>query len=116
MNIFLDETGDWLVEDGKLQLVTGQDEIAQISAIRLKTYLGEWFLDVRIGFPWFSKVLKKGPNTAEIEALLIQEIVETPGIVSLRSFDLSFDKVTRKLKVDYEAESIAGIINFSEVI
>lgn len=116
MNILLDSSGDWAVSGGKLQLATERDEIAQIVATRLRTFLGEWFLDVRIGVPWFSKILKKNPNPAEVEALLIQTIVESPGIVTLNTFELSLDNKTRKLKVNFEAQSLAGVINFSEVI
>jgi hypothetical protein len=116
MNILLDSSGDWAVSGSKLQLATERDEIAQIVATRLRTFLGEWFLDVRIGVPWFSKILKKNPNPAEVEALLIQTIVESPGIVTLKTFELTLDNKTRKLKVNFEAQSLAGVINFSEVI
>lgn len=116
MNILLDSSGDWAVASGKLQLATKQDEIAQIVSTRLRTFLGEWFLDVRLGVPWFSKILKKNPNPAEIEAILAQTIVESPGIVTLTDFQLTLDNVTRKLRVTFQAKSIAGIINFTEVI
>lgn len=116
MNILLDSTGDWAVANGELQFANGVDEIAQIVATRLKTFLGEWFLDVRLGVPWFSKILKKNPNPAEIEAVLIQTIVESPGIITLLDFQLSLDGATRQLSVSFRAESVAGIINFTEVV
>jgi hypothetical protein len=116
MNILLDSSGDWAVSGGKLQLATGQEEIAQIVATRLRTFLGEYFLDVRIGVPWFSKIFKKNPNQAEVEALLIQTIADSPGIITIQDFQLSLDNKTRKLRVDFRAQSVEGLINFSEVV
>ena len=116
MNILLDSVGDWAVENDQLQFVTGRDEIAQIIETRLRSFIGEWFLDVRIGVPWFSKILKKNPSATEIEAILIQQIVDSPGVVTLENIDLSLDNVTRRLRVSFEAETLDGIVNFSEVL
>ena len=116
MNIKLDANGDWDITNNQLQLVTGQDEIAQKISNRLKLFLGEWFLDVRLGVPWFSKILKKNPNPSEIEAILIQQIIETTGVVTLNSIELSLDNATRKLRVEFEAQTTDGILNFSEVV
>ena len=116
MNILLGSDGDWVVIDNQLQFVTGIEEIGQIISTRLKSFLGEWFLDVRIGVPWFSKILKKNPNPAEIESLLIQTIAESPGVIGLKTIELSLDNVTRKLSVDFQAQTTEGILNFSEVI
>jgi len=116
MNIELDETGDWKIEKGKVKFVSGQDEIKQILTVRFKTFLGEWFLDIRKGRPWFSKVFKKNPNPAEVEAMAIDTIVSSPGVTGIVSLNLEVEKVTRKLKIDFEATTIDGNINFSEVV
>ena len=116
MNILLDENGDWAVTDNQLQLVTGVEEIAQIVATRLKFYLGEWFMDVRKGVPWFSKILKKGANPSEVEAILTQAIVDSPGIITLNEATFSLDNQTRRLTVEFNALSTEGILNFSEVV
>jgi len=117
MNIELDETtGDWKIENGKVQFVSGQDEIKQILKVKFQTFLGEWFLDTRKGVAWFSKVFKKNANPAEIEALIIETIVTSPGITGIISLELEVIRETRQLKVTFEATTIDGNINFSEVV
>ena len=116
MNIQLDDDGDWLVTNNQLQTVTGADEIAQKIKNRLRAFRGEWFLDVRVGMPWFEKILKKNPNPAEVETIITEEIVNTDGVLNVRDIELSLDNLTRKLRVDFSAEVIDGVINFSEVL
>ena len=116
MNIKLNSDGDWDLQNGQLQIVTGVEEIAQIVTTRLKFFLGEWFLDVRRGVPWFSKILKKNPNPSEVEAILIQHILDSPGIITLKDSTFTLDNATRRLTVEFEAISTEGVLNFSEVV
>lgn len=116
MNIELDESGDWKIENGKVKFVSGQDEIKQILKIKFQTFLGEWFLDTRRGVPWFAKVFKKNPNPSEVEALIIDTILSSPGVTGLVSLNLEVEKPSRRLKITFEAKTIDGNINFSEVV
>jgi hypothetical protein len=116
MNILLDSTGDWDVQSGSVQFTTGKEEIAQMIAIRLKTFVGEWFLDVEKGLPYFSTILVKNPNSAEIENLFISEIASTPGVLSIDEFAMTYDNTVRKLTVNARISSVGGVINFSQEV
>lgn len=112
MNLAIEENfvdpnfGDLQLEKGQLVLVTGQEEIRQHSAQRLRTFLGEWFLDLFIGLPYFEEIFEKGVDVNNIDSIFINEILQTPGIVRLLDFNLDIpDLASRRLEVDYEAQT-----------
>ena len=101
--------GDLSMTNNQLDLVTGQEEIRQLSIQTLKTFLTEWFLDTTIGIPYFD-IFEKGVNADAIEALFITEILETLGVVRLLDFELTIpDLATRELQLDYEAETLDSL-------
>jgi hypothetical protein len=103
--------GDWeLDERGNLLLVTGQEEIAQVSAQRLRTFFGEWFLDTSIGIPYFDQIFEKGQNVNDIDAIFISEILQTPGIIRVLEFDLDIpDLAARRLELNYKAQTTESL-------
>lgn len=112
MNFQLDDDGDLLFSDSEVQFVSGQDEIAQILEVRLKTILGEWFLDLELGVPYFSKILKKNPIDSEIESAIITEISNSPGVVSVESLDMELSP-TRELSVASRIITTEGVLDFT---
>jgi hypothetical protein len=70
----------------------------------LGLWLGEWFIDVTVGFPWVNRVLGlKNPSLSQIRALLRQAILETPLVVSLVDLNLSLNPKTRALAYAFRA-------------
>ena len=95
-----------LTEQGQLVLVTGQEEIRQLSAQRLRTFFSEWFLDTLIGIPYFDQIFEKGQNVNDIDAIFISEILSTQGIIRLLEFDLDIpDLASRQLELTYTAQT-----------
>lgn len=119
MDIKLDVFGDVDFTDNEISLVTETDAIAQHLRIRLRTFLGEWFLDTRIGMPYFEEFLVKNPNRLVMDARLREAILETPGIASLTSINYELDGFTRALSISFEAVLVSGTnynFTFSELI
>ena len=116
MNIKLDSDGDIAIESGEMVFITSREEIAQFISQKIKTFFGEWFLDVRLGIPYFSSILIKRVQPAVIESIFINEILATPGVVKITEFDINLDKLTRRMTLDFTAETINGKIDFSEVV
>lgn len=116
MNIKLDANGDWDVQNGDLQFTVGKEEISQIIAQRLKTVLGEWFLNVDLGLPYFDSILVKNVDLSVIEALIRNEILNCPGVIDIEEFTMDIDKARRELSVDCRINSVEGIIDFTEVL
>lgn len=114
MNVGIDASGDIDIQNGNLVLVEGQEEIKQHLEQRLRAFLGEWFLDQTIGVPYFDEILKKNVIPSEVETIFINEILSTPGVVRLLTFDLTLIKSTRQLNLTFIAETVDGIVEFDE--
>ena len=90
----------------QLVLATGQEEIRQHSAQRLRTFFGEWFLDIFLGLPYFEEIFEKQVDTNNIDSIFINEILQTPGIIRLLSFDLDIpDLASRQMALNYVAQT-----------
>ena len=92
--------------------VDGAERVKQQIKITLQTFLGEWFLDVNHGVPYFESVLVKQPNRAAIEAILRTKIKDVPDVSAVRSLQLSVDSKSRYLYVSGEAETKEGMVKF----
>ena len=101
MDLKLSSTGDIDITGGVITLATGVDAIAQDVRGRLLFFLGEWFLDTRLGVDWFGKVLVKRPTESIVHAMLRDVIEHTPGIKQITDFNFTFDAATRKLTLDF---------------
>lgn len=96
------EGGSWVMLDG------GPAEVRQRLMARFRFFKGEWFLDTRLGIPYFENVLIKSPNLGAIGALFRRVILTTPGVVELQDFSLSFDSVARALSLGFRARATSG--------
>lgn len=113
----LDTFGQLDLSSGDLQFVTGADAVAQHLKIRLRFFSGEWFLDTRIGIPYFASFFVKQPNLSAIESIYRRAITTTPGVDKLERYDQTFDRDTRELSVSFSAR-LAGddvATDFNEV-
>ena len=102
MDIKLDADGDLDVTNSELSLVSGAESVQQHWQIRNLFFLGEWFLDERIGVAYFQTIFKKGTSLALVRSIFRKVLLRTPGVVSISRFDLTFDRATRKVTIDAE--------------
>lgn len=101
--------GDLELTDGQLTLTEETlKATAQRVRIRLRTFLGEWFLDQNIGLPIWQRILVKAPNLGSIASIIRREIHETPGVVSVQSVKTDLDRRTRELRVSFSATTKDG--------
>lgn len=118
-DLALDGDGDLSIVDGTLQTVDGDAHLSQFLRIRLLTFLGEWFLDQRIGVPYFRDVLVKDPNPTVLRGVFRRVIANTPGVVQILAFSTSLESTTRQLSVAWEVLTDTGSIvagDFTELI
>lgn len=111
--------GDLAIVDGDLVLTDDEsgETVAQIVAIRLRLFYGEWFLDTRRGVKYFERVFVKNPDLTAIETMLRATILDTPGVVTLNSYTQALDRATRQLTVTYRATVDPGVdITQTEVL
>lgn len=91
----------------------GTNNILQNILQNLRFFLGEWFLDNTQGTPWFQEILIKGPNQGNVDAILVNKILETPGVETLLTYDFVINSAKRTLKVTFSAMTTTGKVNYS---
>ena len=112
----LDSNNDLIIEKGQLKLVEDAAETIQHVRSRLLFYLGEWFLDLQAGTPYFQEIFTKPANLANIESILKSRILNTPGVSRLLEFTMDYEgSSNRRLTVSFSAETIYGIIDNEKV-
>lgn len=115
---------EFRVVDNTLLIARGQDTIKQQLELALKTQLNEWYLDTTVGIPYFYAdgspndnsdpgILGGKYSAAEISAILRKVILETPGVLSISTFELgqidADRSITVKSSVVIDATQQSGI-------
>lgn len=104
----LDAFGALDLSTNDFRLLTGADAVAQHLEFRLAFFQGEWFRDQRIGIPYLQQIFAvKNPNLVAIRGVFRIAITTTPGVEQLERIDLTFDRSTRELRLDFSAK-LAG--------
>mgnify|MGYP003403386539 CR=1 FL=1 len=110
-DILLDTNSHDLDTSGyTLHLSDGLAATAQRIKIRLKFFLGEWFLDTAQGVPYYEDILVKNPDLNIVKADLQKQILTTPEVKELLSFDLALNNQTRTLNVTFSALTTSGLV------
>lgn len=105
------DTNEMVLAQGDLVIVSGVDSIKQDLLMRLRFFLGEWFLDTDIGVPYLEQVLIKSPNADVTRGVFREAILATPGVKSLNSLVLAFNTGARTLTVTFRCDTELGEIN-----
>jgi hypothetical protein len=114
-DIALDSNGDLYFNDtGDMRLINGIDYVRQKTSIRLKWFLGEWYLNLLIGVPYYQKILIKNPNKLDIIGYLKRQILLTEGIEKLEKFNLEF-VARRTISVKFMAITNYGKLQYNEI-
>jgi hypothetical protein len=90
---------DYQIKGGKIVLSTGSDAARDRIYTALQTQLGEWFLDVERGVPYYGEngILGGKRTEAEVSALIRRVILRDPEVDRIVSLDIiqdSFRRVT----------------------
>lgn len=99
-------TGDMAIPPA---YVRGADAVCQWLSLAYTVWLGEWFLDQRIGVPYIQKIFVKNPSLPLIERIYRRATLKCPGIVKVNKFSMAVDFPTRTLEVtELEASLVTG--------
>lgn len=97
-------TEDLVYENNRPVLIDGAEQCLQGIRKNLKTFMGEWFLDLGYGTPWLQQVLVKNPVAAD--AVLKAAILKSNGVRNLLAF--SFSITNGRAVVAFEVQSLFG--------
>lgn len=96
----LDEDGDLAIP---VRIIRGPEAIIQRINSRFGFFLGEWFLDRRLGVPYYRDVLVKNPSIPLVTSVFRRVLAGTPGVERVLSFKASLAPATRTLTASFEA-------------
>lgn len=101
MSDILRKNNDFYIDrlTGDFKLASGDEETSQRIIERLRSFAGEFFLDDE-GLPYFQEILGKGVNLRAAYALILDTILQTPGVASVEEFEVLIDPETRQLVVN----------------
>lgn len=108
----LDDDGDLRFEAGRFYAVSGAEAVAQRVRMRLGRWLGEWFLDTRLGVDYRGRVFVKKPDLTAIGSLFRTQILTTPGVLNIKDFALDWNRATRMLTLTFTARTEWGSLEF----
>lgn len=103
----LDANGDYVLGQGTAFLVNSSAAVAQAVQTRLALFLGEWFVDISDGTPWYSQILGKR-NGRGYDSAIRQRILQTQGVTSIVSYSSSYNGNSRSLSVTATINTIYG--------
>jgi hypothetical protein len=116
-NLALDQTtGDLLEVANQIKQVTELDSLAQAIYSDLKTFLGEYWLNKKLGVPYFQVIFVKSIDLSFKKTLMKNEIFKREEVLEILSFQADFIGATRTFKISFSAKTTLGIIENQEII
>jgi hypothetical protein len=100
--------GDLLLESGTTVVTAGASYAAQRITVSLDVFLGEWFLDKRIGIAYFRDLLIHSPNSDTVRSTFREAIMLTENIVAVPMLDVVLDTEARIAYVDFASTYADG--------
>ncbi len=100
-------TGDYAIP---MALLHGVEAVLQRMRVRCRFFKGEWFLDTRIGVPYFDAILIKNPDTRVIETIFREVFLGTPGVARVPRMQAAVNAAERKGIISFEAVLEDGTI------
>lgn len=104
-----------LTPDGELDLTAGlrwtrtlKEYTTQKLRSRLRFFLGEWFLDQRLGVPYFEQVFIENPDISLLTTLYRRIIIGTVGVGAIEKLNLRFDRKARTLFVTFTVRLVGS--------
>lgn len=95
-----------------VRFLTGPDAVLQRIKVRFRFFLGEWFLDQRLGIPYYRDILIKNPDILLITTVFRRVLTTTPGVARVPKFKAELLTTERKLICDF----VALLANGSQII
>lgn len=103
----IDANNDWTFGRGRNSYAATSESVGQRVRTRLQSFMGDWFLDLDHGLPWFAR-FEKPADLALLEADVKRCVLETPGVQALTAFSIALDPDTRKCTIAVTATDIYG--------
>lgn len=86
-------------------------EVAQRLRSRLAFFMGEWYLDARVGVPYYQRILgRKDVTDRTLSAIFGAVVRGTPGISTLDTIQVIRDRALRSAEIRFVARLADGFV------
>jgi hypothetical protein len=113
IDIKLDNNHDVFFKNFDFLLCQDAEQVRQQIEIKLKLWVGEWFLDTEFGTPYLQSILGKQLTLSGAIAAIKKSILEVSGVRQILEFNFNFDNINRKLNIDFTVDTLFGIVEVS---
>lgn len=96
--------------NGDLNVVDGDDALAQRLKKRLCTQETEWAFDLQFGIPWLYQVLGASIDAASTRSLVTEALEEDFEVNSVSGLEVDTDRRARKQRLSARVQSVSGAI------
>ena len=103
----LDSTGDVLIVNNRIPLVSGPNLLLQKVQNVLGTNKGEWFLDLEEGID-FDNLLGKGVTEDLVRYEIEQGLLQVDSTFTITEFTCDIDNSSRKIRAHFKAQVSNG--------
>lgn len=104
-DFLLTDDGEWAVSNGDFQLVSDEEAVPQGIVVRVRTLLGEIYLDEAQGVDWLNQILIKNPDPLVVRALLAEAIGNTPDVLQVVGTEPTINP-NRTAAIDYQVVTV----------
>ncbi|ALR06699.1 hypothetical protein XFHB_07975 [Xylella fastidiosa] len=94
----VDSQGDWTFGNGRGNYAAASDGVAQRVKTRLRSFRGNWFLDLDHGLPWLD-LMERPADLVHLEREVKRCILTTEGVRRLTAFSMALDADTRTFTI-----------------
>ena len=117
MDIMMNRDGDAMFINSSdiSSMVTRKatEVVAQRLKIRLRTWLGEWFINTTYGVPYYERVFKKQSSKTTVDNIFREQILQEPGVLELLTFNSTLDAYTRTYSASLTVRTEEGSASIS---
>lgn len=96
------------------------DALVQRLYIRLRTFFGDWYLNVEYGVPYLERILGHKVKKSTVDAIIQEQIMLERGVKQIMNFKSSLDPISREyvceFRVKAEGGATSGVIPFTSSI
>ncbi len=116
-DLLMNACGDLDITEGKLSIVRDGDQVKQAWLIHMRTFLGEYFLDVSIGVPYLQEVFGKRQTVRQLKEIFIAASLNVPGIIEVTEIVIGeIEPIARTIDVSIVAKlegNVTGVFQFT---
>jgi hypothetical protein len=95
---------DLEITSGDLSMVSDGSEVAQSWKTRMLWLIGEWFYNVSLGMPWFTKMFRLSASPVARRQYIIDCTMGTQGVRAISSMEQTTSEHIGTLAMEIETE------------